>query len=268
MTLIKSISGVYGTIGGRPGDTLNPLEIVKLTSAFARFVSGKMIVVGRDGRMSGQMVRNIVVGTLMGMGCDVIDIGYASTPTTELAVRMTGADGGIVITASHNDSQWNGLKLLNHNGEFLMPHDSKEMLALAESEDFSYANIKQLGQLTINETFNQRHIDAVLHLKLVDADVDAILKKVKERFSKDNSAHISEADGLKIDFSDRWVHLRKSNTEPVVRVYSEARSIEQADHLGNELMHYFYDMQKDLVYKRLESNNNLMSHNYIATPIL
>ena len=174
MTLIKSISGVYGTIGGRPGDTLNPLEIVKLTSAFARFVSGKMIVVGRDGRMSGQMVRNIVVGTLMGMGCDVIDIGYASTPTTELAVRMTGADGGIVITASHNDSQWNGLKLLNHNGEFLMPHDSKEMLALAESEDFSYANIKQLGQLTINETFNQRHIDAVLHLKLVDADVDAI----------------------------------------------------------------------------------------------
>ena len=167
MTLIKSISGVYGTIGGRPGDTLNPLEIVKLTSAFARFVSGKKIVVGRDGRMSGQMVRNIVVGTLMGMGCDVIDIGYASTPTTELAVRMTGADGGIVITASHNHSQWNGLKLLNHNGEFLMPHDGKEMLALAESEDFSYANIKQLGQLTINETFNQRHIDAVLNLKLV-----------------------------------------------------------------------------------------------------
>ncbi len=170
MTLIKSISGVYGTIGGRPGDTLNPLEIVKLTSAFARFVSGKKIVVGRDGRMSGQMVRNIVVGTLMGMGCDVIDIGYASTPTTELAVRMTGADGGIVITASHNHSQWNGLKLLNHNGEFLMPHDGKEMLALAESEDFSYANIKQLGQLTINETFNQRHIDAVLNLQLVDAE--------------------------------------------------------------------------------------------------
>ena len=127
MTLIKSISGVYGTIGGRPGDTLNPLDIVKLTSAFAHYVHGRKMVVGRDGRMSGLMVRNIVVGTLMGLGYDVIDIGYASTPTTEIAVRMAGADGGIVITASHNHSQWNGLKLLNHNGEFLTPYDGKEM---------------------------------------------------------------------------------------------------------------------------------------------
>lgn len=482
MTLIKSISGIYGTIGGRPGDTLNPLDIVKLTSAFAQFVHGKKMVVGRDGRMSGQMVRNIVVGTLMGMGYDVIDIGYASTPTTELAVRMTGADGGIVITASHNHSQWNGLKLLNHNGEFLTPYDGKELLALAESDNFCYATIKQLGQLTIDETFNQRHIDAVLNLKLVDVDairqrkfrvcvdtinsvggiilpqlfqalgvdyemlngectgafahkpepiennllgiigrmkqehfdlgivvdsdvdrlaficedgtmfgeeytlvsvadyvlshtpgntvsdlsstralrdvtmqhggqhfssavgeasvtaemkevgaviggdgnggviypechygrdalvgialflsslaqqqcsvsqlrasfpdyqiaknyidlmpdtdVDAILKKVKDRFSKDKSAHISETDGLKIDFPDRWVHLRKSNTESVVRVYSEALSIEQADHLGNELMHYFYDMQKDLILKKFGLNNNLISHNFRTTQSL
>ena len=482
MTLIKSISGIYGTIGGCPGDTLNPLDIVKLTSAFAQYVHGRKMVVGRDGRMSGLMVRNIVVGTLMGMGYDVIDIGYASTPTTELAVRMTGADGGIVVTASHHHSQWNGLKLLNREGEFLMPYDAKELIALAESGNFSYSEVNQLGQLSIDETFNQRHIDAVLNLKLVDVDairqrkfrvcvdtinsvggiilpqlfqalgvdyeilngectgvfahkpeptennllgiigrmkqehfdlgivvdsdvdrlaficedgtmfgeeytlvsvadyvlsytpgntvsnlcgtralrdvtlqrggqyfasavgevnitaemkevgaiiggdgnggviypechngrdalvgialflsslaqrqctvsqlratfpdyqiaknsidltpdtdVDAILKKVKDRFSKDKSAHISETDGLKIDFPDRWVHLRKSNTEPVVRVYSEAQSIEQADHLGNELMHYFYDMQKDLVLNKFGLNNNLISHNFRTSQTL
>ena len=164
MTLTKSISGIYGTIGGCPGDTLNPLDIVKLTSAFAQYVHGRKMVVGRDGRMSGLMVRNIVVGTLMGMGYDVIDIGYASTPTTELAVRMTGADGGIVVTASHHHSQWNGLKLLNREGEFLMPYDAKELIALAESGNFSYSEVNQLGQLSIDETFNQRHIDAVLNL--------------------------------------------------------------------------------------------------------
>ena len=482
MTLIKSISGIYGTIGGRPGDTLTPLDIVKLTSAFAQYVHGRKMVVGRDGRMTGLMVRNIVVGTLMGMGYDVIDIGYASTPTTELAVQMTGADGGIVITASHHHSQWNGMKLLNRNGELLTSYESREMLAFAESENFCYANIQQLGQLTIDETFNQRHIDAVLNLQLVDVeairqrkfrvcvdtinsvggiilpqlfqalgvdyemmngectgdfahkpepiennllgiigrmkqehfdlgivvdsdvdrlaficedgtmfgeeytlvsvadyvlshtpgntvsdlsstralrdvtmqhggqhfssavgeanitaemkgvdaiiggdgnggviypechygrdalvgialllsslaqrqctvsqlratfpdyqiaknsidlnpdtDVDAILKKVKDRFSKDKSACISEIDGLKIDFPDRWVHLRKSNTEPVVRVYSEAQSIEQADNLGNELMHFFYDMQKDLILKKFGLNNNLISHNFRTSQAL
>lgn len=116
MTLIKSISGIRGTIGGRTGDTLNPLDIVKFTTAYAQFIGGKKIVVGRDGRISGLMVRNVVVGTLMGMGYDVIDIGYATTPTTELAVRMAGADGGIIITASHNPRQWNALKLLNSEG--------------------------------------------------------------------------------------------------------------------------------------------------------
>ena len=473
MTLIKSISGIRGTIGGRTGDTLNPLDIVKFTTAYATFIGrnrqqkGKgRIVVGRDGRISGPMVRDVVCGTLVGMGYDVLDIGYASTPTTELAVRMTGADGGIVVTASHHHSQWNGLKLLNREGEFLMPYDAKELIALAESGNFSYSEVNQLGQLSIDETFNQRHIDAVLNLKLVDVDairqrkfrvcvdtikdyeilngectgvfahkpeptennllgiigrmkqehfdlgivvdsdvdrlaficedgtmfgeeytlvsvadyvlsytpgntvsnlcgtralrdvtlqrgalyypsavgeanitaemkevgaiiggdgnggviypechygrdalvgialflsslaqrqctisqlratfpdyqiaknsidlnpdtdVDAILKKVKDRFSKDKSAHISETDGLKIDFPDRWVHLRKSNTEPVVRVYSEAQSIEQADHLGNELMHYFYDMQKDLVLNKFGLNNNLISHNYRTSQAL
>lgn len=181
MTLIKSISGIRGTIGGPTGDTLNPLDIVKFTTAYAQFI-GKtvkdkkpLIVVGRDGRISGLMVRNVVVGTLMGMGYDVIDIGYATTPTTELAVRMAGADGGIIITASHNPRQWNALKLLNSEGEFLTAADGAEVLANAEAENFNYAEVDKLGTLTIDDSFNQRHIDSVLQLKLVD--VEAIKKR-------------------------------------------------------------------------------------------
>ena len=457
MTLIKSISGIRGTIGGRTGDTLNPLDIVKFTTAYAQFIGGHKIVVGRDGRISGLMVRNVVVGTLMGMGYDVIDIGYATTPTTELAVRMAGADGGIIITASHNPRQWNALKLLNREGEFLTAADGAEVLRIAEAENFQYAEVDQLGQLTIDDSFNRRHIDSVLQLKLVDVeairqrkfrvcadtinsvggiilpeffqalgldyeilngectgdfahnpepleknlkgimdrmkscdfdlgivvdpdvdrlaficedgtmfgeeytlvsvadyvlsnsvgttvsnlsstralrdvtekhggqyfaaavgevnvttkmkkvgaviggegnggviypeshygrdalvgialflsslaqkgctvselrrtfpdyqiaknridltpetDVDAILVKVKEMFAKDNSATVNDIDGVKIDFPDRWVHLRKSNTEPIIRVYSEARTMQQADDLGKQLMQVVYDMQ-------------------------
>ena len=452
MTLIKSISGIRGTIGGQTGDTLNPLDIVKFTTAYAQFIGGRKIVVGRDGRISGLMVRNVVVGTLMGMGYDVIDIGYATTPTTELAVRMAGADGGIIITASHNPRQWNALKLLNREGEFLTAADGAEVLRMAEEENFNYAEVDQLGSCTIDDSFNQRHIDSVLQLKLVDVeaikarkfrvcvdtinsvggiilpdlfkalgvdyeilngectgdfahnpepleknlqgimdkmkkggfdlgivvdpdvdrlafisedgtmfgeeytlvsvadyvlshtvgntvsnlsstralrdvtekhggkytaaavgevnvttkmkevgaviggegnggviypeshygrdalvgialflsslaqkgctvselratfpeyqiaknridltpetDVDAILVKVKEMFAKDNSATVNE-----IDFPDRWVHLRKSNTEPIIRVYSEAQTMEQADDLGKQLMQVVYDMQ-------------------------
>ena len=457
MTLIKSISGIRGTIGGRTGDTLNPLDIVKFTTAYAQFIGGKKIVVGRDGRISGLMVRNVVVGTLMGMGYDVIDIGYATTPTTELAVRMAGADGGIIITASHNPRQWNALKLLNSEGEFLTAADGAEVLRMAEAEDFNYAEVDHLGKLTIDDSFNQRHIDSVLALKLVDVDaikarkfrvcvdtinsvggiilpdlfkalgvdyeilngectgdfahnpepleknlqgimdkmkqggfdlgivvdpdvdrlafisengtmfgeeytlvsvadyvlshtigntvsnlsstralrdvtekhggkytaaavgevnvttkmkevgaviggegnggviypeshygrdalvgialflsslaqkgctaselrqtfpnyqiaknridltpdtdVDAILVKVKEMFARDNSAVVNDIDGVKIDFPDRWVHLRKSNTEPIIRVYSEAQTMAQADDLGKQLMQVVYDMQ-------------------------
>ena len=170
MTLIKSISGIRGTIGGQTGDTLNPLDIVKFTTAYAQFIGGKKIVVGRDGRISGLMVRNVVVGTLMGMGYDVLDIGYATTPTTELAVRMSGADGGIIITASHNPRQWNALKLLNREGEFLTAADGAEVLRMAEAEDFNYAEVDQLGTCTIDDTYNRRHIDAVLQLKLVDRE--------------------------------------------------------------------------------------------------
>ena len=457
MTLIKSISGIRGTIGGQTGDTLNPLDIVKFTTAYAQFIGGRKIVVGRDGRISGLMVRNVVVGTLMGMGYDVIDIGYATTPTTELAVRMAGADGGIIITASHNPRQWNALKLLNSEGEFLTAADGAEVLRMAEEENFNYAEVDQLGSCTIDDSFNQRHIDSVLQLKLVDVeaikarkfrvcvdtinsvggiilpdlfkalgvdyeilngectgdfahnpepleknlqgimdkmkkggfdlgivvdpdvdrlafisedgtmfgeeytlvsvadyvlshtvgntvsnlsstralrdvtekhggkytaaavgevnvttkmkevgaviggegnggviypeshygrdalvgialflsslaqkgctvselratfpeyqiaknridltpetDVDAILVKVKEMFAKDNSATVNDIDGVKIDFPDRWVHLRKSNTEPIIRVYSEAQTMEQADDLGKQLMQVVYDMQ-------------------------
>ena len=457
MTLIKSISGIRGTIGGKTGDTLNPLDIVKFTTAYATFIGGHKIVVGRDGRISGLMVRNVVVGTLMGMGYDVIDIGYATTPTTELAVKMAGADGGIIITASHNPRQWNALKLLNKEGEFLTAADGAEVLRLAEQEDFNYAEVDHLGQLTIDDTFNQRHIDAVLGLKLVDreaikarkfrvcvdtinsvggiilpelfkqlgvdyeilnsactgdfahnpepleknlqgimdkmrqggfdlgivvdpdvdrlaficengtmfgeeytlvsvadyvlshtvgntvsnlsstralrdvteqhggvytaaavgevnvttkmkevgaviggegnggviypeshygrdalvgialflsslaqkgctvsalrrtfpeyqiaknridltpeTDVDAILVKVKELFAQDPEAQVNDIDGVKIDFPDKWVHLRKSNTEPIIRVYSEAQSMAEADAIGKRLMQVVYDMQ-------------------------
>ena len=470
MTLIKSISGIRGTIGGRTGDTLNPLDIVKFTTAYAKFISkksgksgnsGLKIVVGRDGRISGEMVKNVVCGTLMGCGCDVLNIGYATTPTTELAVRMAQADGGIIITASHNPRQWNALKLLNSEGEFLTAADGAEVLDIAAREDFDYAEVDQLGHYAEDFSFDLRHIDSVLQLKLADlnaiksrkfrvcvdtinsvggiilpklfealeveyhilngactgdfahnpepleknlhgimdkmrqggfdlgivvdpdvdrlaficedgtmfgeeytlvsvadyvlsnqnnpstlttvsnlsstralrdvtekhggkyfaaavgevnvttkmkevgaviggegnggviypashygrdalvgivlflsslaqkgctaselratfpdyqiaknridltpdTDVDAILVKVKEMFAKDNSAKVNDIDGVKIDFADRWVHLRKSNTEPIIRVYSEAQTMELADELGKKLMQVVYDMQ-------------------------
>ena len=180
MTLIKSISGIRGTIGGAPGDTLNPLDIVKFTSAYAQFIRrnkksfSNKIVVGRDARISGEMVKNVVCGTLMGVGYDVIDIGYATTPTTELAVQMCGADGGIIITASHNPRQWNALKLLNEQGEFLSAADGRIVLSIAGRENFEYAEVDQLGSYTQDHSFDDRHIESVLQLKLVD--VEAIKK--------------------------------------------------------------------------------------------
>ena len=179
MTLIKSISGIRGTIGGPTGDTLNPLDIVKFTSAYATFIAAKSgkpgkIIVGRDARISGEMVKNVVCGTLMGMGFDVINIGLATTPTTELAVRMSGADGGIIITASHNPRQWNALKLLNSEGEFLTAADGAEVLSIAEREAFTYADVDALGHYTEDDSFDERHIQSVLDLRLVD--VEAIKK--------------------------------------------------------------------------------------------
>lgn len=464
MTLIKSISGIRGTIGGKVGDTLNPLDIVKFTSAYATFIrrsghsSSNKIVVGRDARISGLMVKNVVCGTLMGMGYDVVNIGLATTPTTELAVRMSGAAGGIIITASHNPRHWNALKLLNEQGEFLTKDDGNEVLKIAEAEDFEYAEVDGLGSYTDDDSFNQRHIDSVLALSLVgkeairkahfkvcvdsinsvggiilpqllkalgveyhflngtangdfahnpepleknlggimsevakggydlgivvdpdvdrlafiqedgkmygeeytlvtvadyvldhkqgptvsnlsstralrdvtekhgckyyaaavgevnvttkmkevgaviggegnggviypeshygrdalvgialflssmaekglkaselrktfpnyyiaknridltpDTDVDAILAKVKEQYGHADGVKVTDIDGVKLDFADRWVHLRKSNTEPIIRVYSEAHTMDEADNLGKQLMQIVYDMQK------------------------
>ncbi len=463
MTLIKSISGIRGTIGGSTGDTLNPLDIVKFTTAYAQFIrrngkgSSNKIVVGRDARISGEMVKNVVCGTLMGVGYDVINIGLATTPTTELAVRMSGADGGIIITASHNPRQWNALKLLNSEGEFLTAADGAVVLDIAEKENFEYADVDHLGHYIEDNTFDARHIEDVLRLKLVDTeavknahfkvcvdtinsvggiilpqllkalgveykilngeangnfahnpepleknlqgimdemktgaydlgivvdpdvdrlaficengkmfgeeytlvsvadyvlsntkgntvsnlsstralrdvtekhggkytaaavgevnvttkmkevnaviggegnggviypeshygrdalvgialfltslakkgckvselratfpdyqiaknridltpetDVDAILVKVKEMFAADPTAQVNDIDGVKIDFPDKWVHLRKSNTEPIIRVYSEANTMEEADAIGKKLMQVVYDMQ-------------------------
>lgn len=464
MTLIKSISGIRGTIGGHTGDTLNPLDIVKFTSAYATFIrrSGKSesnsIVVGRDARISGEMVKNVVCGTLMGMGYDVVNIGLATTPTTELAVRMSHSAGGIIITASHNPRHWNALKLLNQEGEFLTKADGNEVLSIAEKEDFIYADVDHLGHYTEDDTYNRRHVDSVLALKLVDkeairnahfkvivdsinsvggiilpdlfkalgvearflngepngdfahnpepleknlggimgemskggydlgvvvdpdvdrlafiqedgrmygeeytlvsvadyvldhvkgptvsnlsstralrdvtekhgckyyasavgevnvttkmkevgaviggegnggviypeshygrdalvgialflsslaqkglkvselrktfpnyyiaknridltpaTDVDAILKKVKDTYQHEPNVSVTDIDGVKLDFPTSWVHLRKSNTEPIIRVYSEASTLEEADELGKKLMEIVYDMQK------------------------
>lgn len=176
MTLIKSISGIRGTIGGATGDTLNPLDIVKFTTAYATLIrktnttGSNKIVVGRDARLSGEMVKNIVCGTLMGMGFDVVNIGLASTPTTEIAVTMEGAAGGIIITASHNPRMWNALKLLNAQGEFLNQEQGNEVLRIAENEDFNYADVDHLGSYREDNTYDQKHINMVKALKLVDIE--------------------------------------------------------------------------------------------------
>lgn len=172
--MIKSISGIRGEIGGPAGNGLTPLDIVKFVSAYATWVknnnpSAKKIVVGRDARMSGEMVRQVVCGTLMGMGLDVVDIGLASTPTTELAVTWLKADGGLILTASHNPRHWNALKLLNNEGEFLSAADGNQVLAIAESEAFNYADVDGLGKYYTDNTMNAKHIDSVLALELVDA---------------------------------------------------------------------------------------------------
>lgn len=176
MTLIKSISGIRGTIGGTPEEGLNPLAIVKFVAAYATFIrkntkiTTNKIVVGRDARISGLMVKQVVLGTLTGMGFDVVDIDLATTPTTELAVTMEGACGGIILTASHNPKQWNALKLLNEKGEFLNAAEGAEVLALAEKEDFQFADVDHLGKVITDTSYIQKHIDAVLKLDLVDVD--------------------------------------------------------------------------------------------------
>lgn len=180
MTLIKSISGIRGTIGGTPGDALTPMDLAKYAAAYATFIDRtttrpyRTIVVGQDARISGRMVRYVVVGTLMGMGFDVVDIGPASTPTTEMAVILEEACGGLILTASHNPKEWNALKLLNEEGEFLTNDEGLEVLRIAHARDYEFAPVDKLGHHLRNTTYNRRHIQRVLALDLVD--VDAIRK--------------------------------------------------------------------------------------------
>lgn len=176
MTLIKSISGIRGTIGGHPGDGLSPVDVVRFTSAYGVWLKEQSskdrykVVLGRDARISGLMVRNLVAGTLQGMGIDVVDLGLATTPTTEIAVTTEHADGGIILTASHNPKQWNALKLLNHRGEFLSADDGARVLEIADSGDYNYTEVDSLGVLTKKPDYTQKHIEEVLNLELVDTD--------------------------------------------------------------------------------------------------
>lgn len=176
MTLIKSISGIRGTIGGGIGDGLNPVDIARFTAAYATYIAqnigqtARKIVVGRDARISGAMLDQLVTGTLLGMGFDVVNIGLATTPTTELAVTMEQAAGGIILTASHNPKQWNALKLLNSKGEFLDAAAGELVLKIAEDESYYFADVDALGKLTIDESYTQKHIDHVLALELVDVE--------------------------------------------------------------------------------------------------
>ena len=176
MTLIKSISGIRGTIGSQPGNNLTPIDIVKFTTAYARFMSEKndgkklRVVVGRDARISGEMVNDIIEGTLLGCGVDVINVGLCTTPGTEMAVITHKADGGIIITASHNPKQWNALKLLNENGEFLNDAEGKRVLALADDDNFEFPDVDHLGKVISREDFNDTHIAQVLALPLVDVE--------------------------------------------------------------------------------------------------
>nr|WP_199075720.1 phosphoglucosamine mutase [Pedobacter sp. ASV19] len=174
MTLIKSISGIRGTIGGIAGNGLTPIDVVKFTAAYGSWViaktNNKKIVLGRDARISGEMVNNLVIGTLQGLGIEVIDLGLSTTPTVEVAVPLEKAGGGIILTASHNPKQWNALKLLNGKGEFISDADGKEVLDLAERADFDFAEVNELGKVVVNDTYLQKHIDAILALPLVDVE--------------------------------------------------------------------------------------------------
>ena len=176
MTLIKSISGIRGTIGGVVGDSLSPLDIVRFTASYAAFIrkqgnSSNTIIIGRDARISGEMVSNIVSGTLMGCGFDVLDVGLSTTPTIEIAVQLEQSAGGIIITASHNPKEWNALKLLNAKGEFLSQKDGDEILLLAENDDFTFSEVADLGKYSYDDSFNNKHIDAVLKLDLVNVNL-------------------------------------------------------------------------------------------------
>ena len=217
MTLIKSISGIRGTIGGKAGNGLSPLDVVKFTSAFGYWLKNKnntqkaKIVVGRDARISGPMVNQLVNATLTGLGIDVIDIGLATTPTTEMIVTKENATGGIIITASHNPKQWNALKLLNSKGEFITDKDGKEVLEIADNESFEYAEVDDLGTITNDNTALDYHIDEILKLKLVDVDT---IKKANLKVAIDA---VNSVGGIAIP-----ALLKKLGVDNTIELYCEA----------------------------------------------
>lgn len=216
MTLIKSISGIRGTIGGKPGDGLSPYDVVKFTSAFATWIvksgnkSKPTLVIGRDARISGEMVNHLVVGTLLGMGVDVIDLGLSTTPTVEVAVTDLKADGGIILTASHNPKQWNALKLLNGKGEFISAQDGADVLALAESDNIVFADVDKIGTYRTEPNYIQKHIDMVLKLPLVDVEA---IKKAKFKVAIDA---VNSTGGIAIPML-----LKALGVSEVVELYCE-----------------------------------------------
>ena len=216
MTLIKSISGIRGTIGGNPGDNLTPLDVVKFTASFGNIIKEEhfgqpvKFIVGRDARISGKMVESLVVATLSGLGIEVVNLGFSTTPTVEIAVTETNAQGGIILTASHNPKQWNALKLLNGEGEFISDEIGKKVLEMAEKEDFYFAQVDDLGMISEDNTFIDKHIEKVLGLELVNADV---IKKAGFKVAVDG---VNSTGGIVIP-----ALLRALGVDEVVELYCE-----------------------------------------------
>lgn len=241
---MKSISGIRGTIGGKPGDNLTPIDIVKFTAAYGAIIKsngGKKVIVGRDGRMSGEMVRSLVVNTLIGLGLNVIDLGLSTTPTVEMAVVFEGADGGIILTASHNPKQWNALKLLNNKGEFISAEIGKQVLVLAEKENIDFAGVDELGQYETDNTLLQTHIDAILAHPLVNKDLIAAknFKVVVDAINSSGAVAVPQllkALGvhditvLNADMHGNFAHNPEPLAENLIELCSEV--VKQKAHLG------------------------------------
>jgi phosphomannomutase len=213
VTLIKSISGIRGTIGGAPGNSLTPVDVVKFAAAFGTWVKkrrGKKVIIGRDARISGEMVSTLVSSTLKGLGLDVVDVGLSTTPTVELAVMIEKAGGGIILTASHNPAQWNALKLLNEKGEFISAADGAEVLQLANTENFDFAPVDKLGRQTFNTTYIRRHIELVLRHRLVDVRA---IKKAKFKIAVDA---VNSTGGIAVPqlLKELGVKVTEINCEP------------------------------------------------------
>ena len=242
MALMKSISGIRGTIGGAPGDNLTPVDIVKFTAAYATILGkGKKVIVGRDGRMSGEMVRSLVVNTLLGMGLHVIDLGLSTTPTVEMAVKFEGADGGIILTASHNPKQWNALKLLNEKGEFISAELGQQMLAIAEKEAFAFAPVDELGTYSDDDTLLQTHIDAILVHPLVNkqAIAEKKFKVVLDAINSSgavavpallNALGVTDITVLNAEMHGNFAHNPEPLAENLVELCTEV--VNQKAHIG------------------------------------